>query len=99
MVERKWRAEEVERDPVTKKVLWVRVQYFKNGELLHDVRFFPTFKNGKPWVQIPDSERIVGDFIPWKRYSKMRNMAIAIVFDRKKKQPEQLDLPLKNPSL
>lgn len=94
MAERKWRAEEVERDPITKKVLWVRVQYFKNSELLHDVRFFPTVKDGKQWVQIPDSERIVGGFIPWNRYLKMRNMALAIIRGKQKKQLKQLDLPL-----
>lgn len=93
MAERKWKAEEVERDPVTKKVLWVRIQYFKNGELLHDVRFFPTVKDGKQWVQIPDSERIVGGFIPWNRYVKMRNMALAIICGKQKKQLKQLDLP------
>ena len=93
MVEKKWQAEEVERDPVTKKILWVRIQYFKNGELLHDVRFVPTVKEKKQWVAVTD--RIVGDFIPLNRYVKMRNMALAIVRGKQKKKPEQMDLPLK----
>lgn len=92
MAERKWKAEEVERDPATKKVLWVRIQYFKDGKLLHDVRFVPTLNEGKQWVAV--AERIVGDFIPWNRYVKMRNMALAIVLGKQKKQPEQLNLPL-----
>jgi len=92
-VERKWKAEEVERDPVTKKILWVRIQYFKNGELLHDVRFVPTVKEKRQWVAVTD--RIVGDFIPRNRYVKMRNMALAIVCGKQKKKPEQMDLPLR----
>ena len=93
MAQRICRAEEVERDPISKKVLLVRIQYFKDGELLHDVQFFPALKDGQPWVRIPESGRIVGGYIPWNRYLKMRNMALAIVTGKKKKPPQQLESP------
>ena len=92
------RVEEVERDPVTKKVHWVRIQYFKNGELLHDARFVPYLKCGEKWVMI--EERIVGDFIPKNRYHPMLKKAIAIIHPNPKpaKPATQLDFPIKNPS-
>jgi len=96
LLERKCRAEEVERDPVTKKVIWVRIQYFKNDKLFHDVRFVPIIKDKKLWVTV--AEKITGDFIPWNRYEKMRNMALAIVRDKKKKPPKQLQLPFEPPN-
>ena len=86
--------EEVERDSKTKKVLWARIQYFKNGELLHDVRFAPSLKYGEKWVTI--EERIVGDFIPKNRYRPMLRKAIAIIHPNRKqiKPATPLNLPL-----
>ena len=89
------RVEEVERDPVTKKVHWVRIQYFKNAELLHDVRFAPSLKCGEKWIMI--GERIAGDFIPKNRYRPMFKKAIAIIHPSRKqiKPATPLNLPLK----
>lgn len=89
------RVEEVERDPVTKKVHWVRIQYFKNGELLHDVQFVPTIKKENEWLMI--GERIFGDFIPKNRYRPMLRKAIAITYSNRKqvKPATQPNLPLK----
>ena len=87
------RAEEVERDLVSKKVLWARIQYFKNSKLLHDARFVPIVKKGKSWVGIPKSERIIENFIPPKRYVRMAKMAYAIIYGKQKKELKQLDLP------
>ena len=88
-------AEEVERDPVTKKVIWARIQYFKNGELLHDVRFAPSLKCGEKWIMI--GERIAGDFIPKNRYRPMLRKAIAIIHPNhnQTKPATPLNLPLK----
>ena len=91
MPKREWRAEEGGSDPVTKRGIWARIQYFKNGTFLHDVRFVPTVKDGKQWVMI--AERIIGDFIPRNRYVKMRNMALAITRGKQEKPLEQPDLP------
>jgi len=93
-------AEEVERDPKNEKVLWVRIQYFKDGELLHDVRFIPTsLKSRKEWVRIAEP-RIFGSFIPKNRYRPMFKKAMAIMYSasRKRDKPaSQLELPFPKP--
>ena len=90
--------EEVERDPKTKKVHWVRIQYFKNGEMLHDVIFAPAIRAGEMWVMV--AERKVGSYIPKNRYRPMAVKAAAIIYEFGKQisPAEQLILPFKKPS-
>lgn len=86
------RVSEVQRE--SNQALWARIQYFKDGELLHDVRFVSTIRYGKKWIMI--GERIVGDFIPKNRYRPMFRKAIAIIHPSRKqtKPATPLNLPL-----
>ena len=77
-----------------KKAVRVRMQYIyiidNNGakeEILHDVEFAP---GNKKWVKI--SKRILDNYIPPKRYLKMAKKAAAIIYDKRLKNAEQLQL-------
>ena len=90
-MERIVKAEKVIRDDKNWAV-WVRIQYIKNGELLHDA----VFMRGKDKT-IFLLEKRVENYIPPKRFKMMCDKAAAIIFDKKMKLAEQQNLPLGNP--
>lgn len=90
-MERIVRAEKVIRDDKN-QAIWTRIQYLKNGELLHDA----VFMRGKDKT-IFMLEKRVENYIPPKRFKMMCDKAAAIIFDKKAKPAEQPDLPLQNP--
>ncbi len=77
-----------------KKAVRVRMQYIyiidNNGAkevILHDAEFVP---DGKNWVRV--DKRILDNYIPPKRYVKMAKKAAAIIYDKRLKNAEQLQL-------
>lgn len=87
-MERIVRAEKVIRDDKN-RAIWARIQYLKNGELLHDV----VFMLGKDKTMFLLEKRM-DNFIPPKRFKMMCDKAAAIIFDKKVKPAEQQDLPM-----
>lgn len=58
-------------------------------KILHDAEFVP---DGKNWVRV--GKRIMDNYIPPKRYLKMAKKAAAIIYDKRLKTAEQLNLQL-----
>ena len=68
----------------------VRIQYIKDGKLLHDAIFT---RKGKKGVLL--SEKRIVNYIPPKRYAMMLKKAAAIMFKKKPKLAVQQELPFK----
>lgn len=70
--------------------VWVRIQYIKDGKLLHDAVFT---RKGKRGIQL--SEKRMDNYIPPKRYQMMLIKAAGIMFRKKPRPAIQQELPLK----
>ena len=87
-MERLVKVEKVLRDD-RNRAIWVRLQYFKDGDLLHDVVFM-LGKNHSMFVL----EKRKDNYIPPNRFKRMCDKAAAIIFDKQVKEPEQPAPPL-----
>lgn len=83
------RVEDVVKDNCGWPVL-VRIQYIKDGKLLHDAVFT---RNKKKRVVL--TEKRMDNYIPPKRYQKMFAKAAAVMFKKKLKPAVQQELPFK----
>lgn len=86
-MERIVKVEKVLRDDMN-RAMWVRIQYIKNGDLLHDA----VFGRGKD-NSIYLLEKRINNFIPPKRFKMMCDKAAAVIFDKRIKPAEQPNLP------
>ncbi|MBU6141575.1 hypothetical protein KGO95_00460 [Patescibacteria group bacterium] len=69
--------------------IWVRIQYIKEGELLHDA----VFVRGREQAAVFLERRING-FIPKNRFGRMRKRAFAVIEQARPPEAIQLGLPL-----
>jgi len=89
MAQRIVRVEDVVKDNCGWPVL-VRIQYIKDGKLLHDAVFARKGKN-----EVFLAEKRIVNYIPPKRWQMMLTKAAAVMFKKKPKQAIQQNLPFK----
>ena len=89
MAQRIVRVEDVAKDSCGWPV-WVRIQYIKDGKMLHDAVFA---RKGKKGILL--AEKRIDNYIPPKRFAMMLKKAAAVMFRKKPKQAIQQELRFK----